>query len=89
MPGKPVKIRDFVPDPSMSSVTTEELEEIDKTIDALIQDSEEKLANAKPVVPRSVFEATSIMTEEGEDSDGGNEREESGSSDDGSAEGQE
>lgn len=89
MPGKPVQIRDFVPDPSMSSVTTEELEDIDKVIDALIQDSEEKLAEAKPVVPRSVFEAASIMTEEGEDSDGGNERKESGSSDDDSVEGQE
>ena len=73
----------------MSSVTTEELDEIDKVIDALIQDSEEKLANAKPVIPRSVFEATSILTEEGEDSNGGNEQGESGSSDDGSSEGQE
>lgn len=89
MPGDPVQIRDFVPDPSMSSVTTEELDEIDKVIDALIQDSEEKLANAKPVIPRSVFEATSILTEEGEDSNGGNEQGESGSSDDGSSEGQE
>ncbi len=68
---EPVDIKKFVPDPSMSSLTTEDMEKVDVEIDHLLQDADEYFRTAKPITPQSVNSVVSIMSE-GDDLDAGN-----------------